>query len=88
MSPVDVERLRRAVHLPDPVRREDFTWAVGPEHIVSPLSAPAERCSCSDCRYRPGVQCKHQLSVQLLEALGPELLAALRSLVPPPRDHP
>jgi hypothetical protein len=82
---VDAERLRRAVHLPDPVRRDDFTWAVGPEHIVSPLAAPGERCTCSDCRFRPGVQCKHQLSVQLLEALGADLLAALRQLVAVPR---
>ncbi len=87
MTP-DRERLRRAIHLPDPVRRDDWTWAVGPEHIVSPLAGPGSRCSCSDAKYRPQVICKHQIALQLFEGLGPELLAALRELVDAPREHP
>jgi hypothetical protein len=83
---IDRERLRRAVHLPDPVRTADFSWRVGSEHIVSPLEEPGKRCTCSDCLYRPQVVCKHQIALQLFEGLGPELLAVLRELVPPPRE--
>jgi hypothetical protein len=82
-DPIDLERLRRAVHLDvrelGPAR---YQVSGGEQpHLVTLEPTPA--CDCADCRYR-SVRCAHRLAVAL-HCGHPAVLARLRELVDRPR---
>lgn len=75
---IDSRRLQRAIHLEcEPLGWGSWLVRGGAQpHVVED-----DACDCWDAN--AGRVCKHRLRV-LLQGLAPEILAALRVLVPPP----
>ena len=72
---IDPERLRRGLRL-DADRQDDGTWRVAGHRVDA-----EGRCDCADATFRPSICCKHRIAA-MLSGLDPDLLAALRVLVP------
>jgi predicted nucleic acid-binding Zn finger protein len=80
MTTPDLARLRRAVHL-DVERIDSGVWVVtggSGSHVVR-----ADECDCADFIMRRA-KCKHLLAVALRTSRDPDVIRALRELVPLP----
>ncbi len=82
---IDPVRLARAVHLDAEAAGDGRYRVVGGAqmHHVDLRAADGHECDCADYRVRASL-CKHVLRAHLAEG-DPEVLTALRTLVPRPK---
>ena len=81
--PIDILRLMRAVHL-DASRAADGEYVISGGTAIHRVNlAHTEPCDCHDHRVG-GHRCKHLLRAALAEG-DPEVLRALRRLIPLPK---
>ena len=85
---IDLTRLARAVHLSvQPVAPGRYLVSGGADDHMVDISAGWVRWICASGQSHHGDGCKHGLSVRLHHG-DPEVVRALRQLVPNPRHFP